>query len=61
VIGIGGGVSFPLEDTRYVDLNLNLINLGDAPVDTGASAVRGRVVGESDKPYVVMIDASYHF
>lgn len=61
VIGIGGGVSFSLEGTRYVDLNLNLIDLGDAPVDTGANAVRGRVVGESDKPYVVMIDASYHF
>jgi long-chain fatty acid transport protein len=61
IVGIGGGVSFPLEGTRYVDINLNLLDLGDAPVDTGASAVRGRVVGESDKPYVVMFDASYHF
>jgi long-chain fatty acid transport protein len=61
VVGIGGGVSFPLHGTRRFDLNVNLIDLGDAPVDTGPSAVRGRVVGESDKPYVVMIDASYHF
>lgn len=61
IIGIGGGVSFPLEGTRYVDLNLNLLDLGEAPVDTGPSATRGRVVGETDQPYVLMIDASYHF
>ncbi|HSB97419.1 MAG TPA: outer membrane protein transport protein [Spongiibacteraceae bacterium] len=61
VIGIGGGVSFPLEGTRSVDINLNLLDLGKAPVDTGASAVRGRVVGETNNPYVVMFDASYHF
>lgn len=61
VVGIGGGVSFALEGTRYIDLNLNLLDTGEAPVDTGASAVRGRVVGETDSPYVVMFDGSYHF
>jgi long-chain fatty acid transport protein len=61
IIGVGAGVSFPLDDARHVDLNLNVLDLGDAPVDTGRSAVRGRVVGETDKPYVLMIDASYHF
>jgi len=61
VVGVGGGVSFALEGTSYVDINLNLLDLGKAPVDTGASAVRGRVVGETDSPYVAMIDASYHF
>lgn len=61
VVGIGGGVSFPVEGTSSVDINLNVIDLGKAPVDTGASAARGRVVGETDNPYVFLVDASYHF
>lgn len=61
MVGIGGGAGFRLDGGRSVDINLNVIDLGDAPVDTGPSAVRGRVVGETDTPYVVMIDASYHF
>ncbi len=44
VIGVGGGVSFPLEGTRRMDINLNLLDTGEAPVDTGANPVRGRVV-----------------
>jgi long-chain fatty acid transport protein len=61
VIGVGGGVSFPVEGTSSVDLNFNIIDLGKAPVDTGASVTRGRVVGETDNPYVFLFDASYHF
>jgi long-chain fatty acid transport protein len=59
--GIGGGVSFVLDNTRRIDINLNLIDTGEAPVDTGSNPVRGRVVGKTENPYVMMIDASYHF
>jgi hypothetical protein len=29
-------------------MNLNLVDTGEAPIDTGYSATNGRVVGESD-------------
>jgi long-chain fatty acid transport protein len=58
---IGGGVSFPLQDSRRMDINVNLIDTGEASVDTGQNAVRGRVVGKTENPYVLMIDTSYHF
>jgi long-chain fatty acid transport protein len=61
VIGVGGGVSFALEGTRHMDINVNLLDSGEAPVDTGANGVRGRVVGHTEDPYVLMVDASYHF
>lgn len=61
VWGVGGGVSFAWDEKSTVDISLNLINTGDAPVDTGPSLVRGRVVGETDNPYTLMLDASYHF
>lgn len=59
--GVGGGVSFALQGTRHMDINLNLLDVGEAPVDTGANPVRGRVVGKTENPYVLMIDAAYHF
>lgn len=59
--GVGGGVSIARPKGRSVDLNLNLVDYGKAPVDTGESAWRGRVVGETDNPYAVMLDGAYHF
>jgi long-chain fatty acid transport protein len=61
VIGVGGGVSFPLEGTRRMDINVNLLDSGEAPVDTGDKSVRGRVVGQTENPYVLMLDAAFHF
>ncbi len=58
---VGGGVSFALDETRRVDINVNLIDSGESPVDTGPSLARGRVVGKTEDPYTLMLDASYHF
>jgi len=58
---LGVGVSKQLDDSR-LDLNLNVYDLGDAAVDTGAgSPMRGRVVGESSSPYAVSVDIAWHW
>jgi long-chain fatty acid transport protein len=58
---VGVGISRQLDDSR-LDLNLNVYNLGDAPVDTGTgNPMRGRVVGESSSPYAISIDIAWHW
>ncbi len=59
--GIGVGVNLQLPDQQSLDLNLNLADYGKSPVDTGSSPLRGRVVGETDNPYAVVITSAYHF
>lgn len=43
------------------DLNFNLIDTGEGPIDTGSDPVRGRVAGESDNHYAITIDFSFHW
>ncbi len=58
---VGTGVSQKLKDST-LDINFNLYNLGDSPVDTGTSSpLRGRVVGKSDTPYALALDVSWHW
>lgn len=59
--GVGAGVSFLRANGHSLDVNLNLADYGKAPVDTGRSLLRGRVVGETDNPYAVVINTAYHF
>lgn len=59
--GIGAGVQTKRSNGSTVDLNVDLVNTGAAPVDTGPSLVRGRVAGETNNPYVLVLDAAYHF
>lgn len=59
--GLGAGVNFQLANERSLDVNLNLADYGKAPVDTGDSLLRGRVVGETDNPYAVVITTAYNF
>ena len=59
--GVGCGLSLELGNGQLVDVNLNLIDHGEAPVDTGPDPVRGRVVGETDQPYAVVADVAWHF
>jgi long-chain fatty acid transport protein len=58
---LGVGVSQPLASRRSIDLNVNLIDYGEAPVDTGPSPWRGRVVGRTEDPYALLLDVAYHF
>ncbi|HSC83145.1 MAG TPA: outer membrane protein transport protein, partial [Pseudomonas sp.] len=59
--GVGAGVQIDHGTGRAVDLSLHLVDLGKAPVDTGPSATRGRVVGESDNPYALILSGAYRF
>jgi len=61
VWALGMGVSQPLAGGRSIDVNLNLIDYGEAPVDTGPAPWRGRVVGRTDDPYALLLDVAYHF
>lgn len=57
--GVGAGVSYDLTSGNSVDLNANLINVGDAPVDK-ATALNQRVAGKNDDPWALMFELTYH-
>ena len=60
--GVGVGLNYKFTGERSVDVNANLINVGDASVDTGnGEEGRGRVAGENDDPWAVMMELTYHF
>jgi long-subunit fatty acid transport protein len=60
--GVGVGLTYQLTEERSVDLNGTFMNLGEAPVDTAnQGATRGRVAGESDDPYAILLELTYHF
>ena len=64
VHGAGFGVVYSRSNGDLMDINLSLLDTGDAPIDTGedtATSDRGRVVGESDSPYVMTLEISYHW
>jgi len=57
--GVGAGVSYDLTSGNSVDLNANLINVGDASVDK-ESVIGSRVVGKNDDPWALMFELTYH-
>ena len=59
--GVGAGVSVERSNAHKIDVFLNVINYGEAPVDTGPSLVRGRVVGQNLDPYAIVLDMTYRF
>lgn len=61
IFGVGAGISYQLPDGNRYDLNLNLLDTGSSPIDTGNDPVRGRVVGEVDNHYALSIDFAYHW
>ena len=40
---------------------MTLVDYGDAPVDTGPSLLRGRVVGSNSNPYALLLGIAWHF
>ena len=60
--GMGVGLTYRLTEERSLDLNATYLNVGKAPVDTGNQGSGfGRVVGENDDPYAIMLELTYHF
>jgi long-chain fatty acid transport protein len=60
VWGVGAGFSLKKNEQQW-DINVNFYALGDSPIDTGNSLVRGRVVGKTHAPYAVALDMAYHW
>jgi long-chain fatty acid transport protein len=59
--GIGAGVNLELDNGDDMDINLNLLDTGRAPIDTGHHPISGRVAGEFDNHYSMMLELSYHW
>ncbi len=59
--GMGVGLDIERANGHVIDMNFNVLDYGEGPVDTGPSTARGRVVGKTDRPYAVAFDVAYHF
>ena len=59
---VGVGLSYELMEDRSLDLNVNYVNLGEAPVDSSKGLLdRQRIVGETTDPYAILLELAYHF
>ena len=61
IVGLGVGAHRALTDGGGLDFSLTLVDYGDAPVDTGPSLLRGRVVGRNSNPYALLLGVAWHF
>ena len=59
--GLGFGVEIDRGQGRRLDINLNILDTGDAPIDTGDSPIKGRVVGKADDHYTMALEFAYHW
>jgi len=59
--GLGFGVEIDRGEGRKMDINLNILDTGDAPIDTGDSLIKGRVAGNADDHYSVALEFAYHW
>lgn len=59
--GVGAGIAYQLDNGNDYEMNLNVINTGEAPIDTGDDPINGRVVGETENHYAMTLDFSYNW
>ncbi len=59
--GFGVGMHKELGSGNAYNFNVNLIDTGEGPIDTGPDPVRGRVAGESDNHYAITLDFTFHW
>jgi long-chain fatty acid transport protein len=59
--GVGVGVTRRLASGNDFVVNVNLLDTGSAPIDTGDSVERGRVVGKSKHPYSLALEFAYNW
>ena len=58
---LGAGVERTLESGDIITLNFEYVDIGNAPVDQENSPLSGRVKGEYDNNYAMLLDFSYRF
>jgi len=56
IIGFGVGIERKLNKKRRLHVNLNYYDLGNAPVDTQPTPLSGRVVGEYNDHFAILLD-----
>lgn len=61
IYGLGAGIQYQYQSGNKLDVNLNLFDTGNAPIDTGDDPARGRIVGEYDDHYAWGLEVSYHW
>lgn len=59
--GIGGGFTYKLDSGNDLALSVDLLDTGSAPIDTGFSLSRGRVAGDFEDHYSLLIDFTYNW
>ena len=61
--GFGAGIVYKRQNGSRMDMNVTVLKVGDAPVDTGplsALEPRGRVAGENDSTWALALEFTYH-
>lgn len=61
IYGLGAGIQYERQSGDIVDVNLNIFDTGDAPIDTRDDPVRGRIAGEYVDHYAFGLELSYHW
>ncbi|ELR64389.1 Membrane protein involved in aromatic hydrocarbon degradation [Photobacterium marinum] len=61
IYGLGAGIQYEWQSGDIVDVNLNIFDTGNAPIDTGDDPVRGRIAGEYVDHYALGLELSYHW
>ncbi|MEH6533426.1 MAG: outer membrane protein transport protein [Photobacterium frigidiphilum] len=61
VYGLGAGIQYQRKSGDLVDLNFNIFDTGNAPIDTDDDPIRGRIAGEYVDHYALGLELSYHW
>ncbi len=61
IYGLGVGMYKELSDGNAYNFNVNLLDTGKGPIDTGDDPVRGRVAGDSKNHYAISLDYAFHW
>jgi long-chain fatty acid transport protein len=59
--GIGAGITYRLENGNDLAFSVDVVDTGSAPIDTGFSFTRGRVAGEFEDHYALLLDFTYNW
>ena len=58
---VGVGFQQGLANGNAYHLNVNLLDTGESPIDTGDDPARGRVAGKFKNHYAITVDYSYYW
>ena len=59
--GVGAEMTYKLDSGNDIALGVDIIDNGSAPIDSGPSLFKGRVVGESKNHYTMLLDFTYNW